>query len=56
MNKKRVVSLSLVASMMLGSAACASKETTTTAPTTTAPDKIETSATETETCNLSNVL
>jgi len=48
MNKKRVVSLSLVASMMLGSAACASKETTTTAPTTTAPDKIETSATETE--------
>ena len=50
MNKKRVLCLSLVASMMLGSAGCSSKEDTTssTAPTTTAPDVIQTSPTETE--------
>ena len=50
MIKKRIVSLSLIAAMMLGSVACASEKdgSDTTAPTTTAPDKIETSATETE--------
>ncbi len=45
--KSKIVSLSLVASMLLATAGCATKETTV-GSTTTAPDKIDTSATETE--------